>query len=258
MKKSKFIIIVFVAIAVLAAQVGSVFAAPALQDGTITGKVTALKCGTDGKGNTIILVTLEGTEGKTKTVGISVESAKELGLVTVGEGDVPDCSEEAFKAILDAAPEGGLVVDIATEEVVPVKIHPVGNALANFFSEFADYAAIMEAHENGTGFGVIAQALWMTKKLVGDSEELVASEVFASIIDAKKSGGEFTFGDETYPNWGQFKKAIFNGEKKQNLGAIMSDKNKDNGGDDHGNAKDKSNNGNGNNKDEDKNKNKTK
>jgi len=66
---------------------------------------------------------------------------------------------------------------------------------------------------------VIAQALWMTDKLEGDSE------VFLAIIDAKKSGdySSITMPDGSTPsNWGQFRKALLQGDRKANLGQIMS------------------------------------
>jgi hypothetical protein len=208
----------------LVTQVGAVFAAPSLQEETITGTVTALERGTDGDDNTIILVTLEDAEGGSQTVGIDIATAESLGLVTLLEDGTPDCSEEAFSAILDAAPEDGLVVEIPSDALIPVEEepkHPVGAALALFFSEITDYDTIMDAHEDGTGFGLIAQALWMTNKMEGESD------TFLAIIEAKKSGdfSAFTLEDGSTPqNWGQFKKAVLNGDKKNNLGAIMSDK----------------------------------
>jgi hypothetical protein len=114
--------------------------------------------------------------------------------------------------------------------------HPVGTALAVFFSEEIeglDYETIMAVYAEGTGFGVIAQALWLTMKLGGDSDDFIA------MINAKNSGdygGFFAEGENVPRNWGQFKKALLNGEKKANLGAIMSEK-----------AQDKANNGNTNN-----------
>lgn len=247
-KTSKFVFTLLIGVAMLATQVGSVFAAPALQDGSITGTATALECGTDSAGNTIILVTVEDAEGTSQIVGIDLETAEGLGLVTLDEGGLPDCSAEAFTAILDAAPEEGLAVEIAPEDVIPVETeeakHPVGLALSLFFSDIVDYDAIMEAHDNGTGFGVIAQALWMTMKMEGDAD------FFMEIITAKESGdySGFVLEDGSTPqNWGQFKKAVLNGDKKNNLGAVMSDKddNQDKTNNGKGHDKDKSNNGKG-------------
>jgi hypothetical protein len=108
-----------------------------------------------------------------------------------------------------------------TEEE-PTTEHPVASALANFFEVKLglDYGTIMGYHEDGMGFGVIAQACWMSYGLEGDAELL------DDILEAKKSGdfSSITLPDgETAKNWGQFRKAALGNEKaKKNLGAIMS------------------------------------
>lgn len=105
-----------------------------------------------------------------------------------------------------------------TEEPI---MHPVALALAEFFADTLglDYEMIMDYHEAGIGFGVIAKACWMSFMLDG---EVTVSDILA----AKKSGdfSAITLPDGTTPkNWGQFKKAVLSGEKAQkNLGAIMS------------------------------------
>jgi hypothetical protein len=230
MKTTKLFVTVFLAFAVFLAQAGSVFAAPALQEGNPTATVTDLACGTDG---TTVIVTYDDGDLNTPevVVEVSLETAVTLGLIAPNT----ECSDAALADGIGVLIDPALAIPVEEESK-----HPVGAALAAFFGDITDYDAIMEAHESGVGFGVIAQALWMTMKLDGDSD------VFKAIIDAKKSGGTFTFGDETYPNWGQFKKAVLTGEKKQNLGAIMSGKNKDNDG--NGNVVEKSNNGKGNKK----------
>jgi hypothetical protein len=139
-------------------------------------------------------------------------------------------------------------VDIDPESVIPDEEkprHPVGSVLATFFSEITDYDAIMGAHEDGFGFGVIAQALWLTQKLEGDSV------IFLSILEAKRSGdySDFVLPDGTTPkNWGQFRKAVMEKEKG-NLGIVMSGKDGENGS---GNGNGNGNNGNGNEKSKDK------
>jgi hypothetical protein len=118
----------------------------------------------------------------------------------------------------------GTTVTIDPGIVIPEeqgKRHPVASALAAFFSDLSgvDYDTIMQYHEDGMGFGVIAQALWMTKALEGDSE------TFGAILDAKRSHdfSAITLPDGSTPtNWGQFMKALLSGDRKQNLGAIMS------------------------------------
>ncbi len=101
--------------------------------------------------------------------------------------------------------------------------HPVGFSLAEFFTDLlgVDYETIMEYHEEGAGFGTIAQALWMTNALEGDSD------TFAAIVEAKMNNdfSAIVFEDGTSPkNWGQFRKAVMADRKKskENLGAIMS------------------------------------
>jgi hypothetical protein len=147
-----------------------------------------------------------------------------------------------------------------------------------------DYETVMDYHDDGVGFGVIAQALWITNALDGDSE------TFAAILEAKQNNdySAITLPDGSTPqNWGQFRKAVMHDrdKSKENLGAIMSGRadsgqgeetqaeiqnngngnnpDKGNNGANNGNAPDKdknkdkdkgnsSNNGNGNNKDKDK------
>lgn len=234
MKTSKFTISLLIGIALLIAQFGSVLAAPALEGDMISGIVTGLACMTED--GAAILVTFEDEDGMSQEIEIDLETALKLGLVTVVDGQ-PDCSEKAFQEILDALSE---------EEPQ----HPVGAALSLFFGDIAGYDAIMEAHDNGTGFGVIAQALWLTSQLEGDAG------VFMEIVQAKQTGDFSAFVLEdgsTVQNWGQLKKAILTKDGKNNLGTVMSNKDnedKTNNGQD----KDKGNNGKGQDKDKDKNK----
>jgi len=101
--------------------------------------------------------------------------------------------------------------------------HPVGFSLAEFFTDLlgVDYDTIMEYHNEGAGFGTIAQALWMTNALEGDTD------TFAAIIEAKMNNdfSAIVLPDGTTPkNWGQFRKAVMadREKSKENLGAIMS------------------------------------
>lgn len=223
MFKSKILAGILLVTAILFSQTVTVLAAPALQDGSITGKVTALECGTDSEENTTILVTLENAEGASQTVSIDLATADSLGLVTFGEGDLPDCSAEAFAAILDAAPEEGLVVTITPdEEPVEESNHPISVLLAAFFE--VDASVIDDYHDDGYGFGVIAQSLWMSQNLGGDAS------LAEDILNAKQDKDFETFfenhpeylteGDTVPTNWGQFKKAV--SDKKNNLGSVIS------------------------------------
>ena len=246
MKQLKITTILVIVFALMLTQAGSALAAPSLQEGFITGTVTNLECGTDLE-NPSVFVTLD-VDGVSQTLEIDLATAASLGLIALDT----ECSTDAFEDVFDAE----ISIDPATlilEEEVPQ--HPVGAALSAFFTDIADYETIMAAHEDGTGFGVLAQALWLTMKMEGNSD------TFLAIVEAKKTKdfSDFFLEDGSTPqNWGQFKKAVLNGDKKGNLGVVMSSKedkiNNGNGQDkektNNGQDKDKTNNGN---KDKDKN-----
>ena len=233
MKTTKIYATILIAFAVLLAQAGSAFAAPAFQDTLITGTITALECGANPE-NPTVLVTLD-MNGVSQTVEIDLVTAVSLGIIAP---DTP-CSPEALAGAI------GTEVSIDPASIIPgveVPQHPVGAALALFFSEITDYDTIMAAHDDGTGFGVLAQALWLTMKMEGDSD------IFLAIVSAKrdKDFSAFVLEDGSTPqNWGQFKKAVLNGDKKANLGDVMSDKNNDKSNNGNGQEKEKTNNGKG-------------
>jgi hypothetical protein len=149
----------------------------------------------------------------------------------------------------------GKHVEIDLTSILPPeeeKRHPVADALAQFFyssmgaEDDEIYNAIMEARDQGVGFGVIAQVLWLTQAIPGGGN----LEDFQALLDAKQSGiyADLPFVDEngatiTPRNWGELKNAILTGKPVVNLGTVMSNKNeKDNGNqqnDDHQNNKDK-------------------
>jgi len=210
MSKTKFITGVLLVLAVLFAQVGTVFAAPATQDTTISGTVTSIVPETDAGGITTVVVTLVDSLGQTQTVHLTLDAAKTLGLVTVDE------TTQAVTAIDPAtltAPVSIAPADIAPE--VEVEVHPIASILASFFG--MDPVAVNDLHEEGFGFGVIAQALWMQKNL---DDETVTPEM---ILEAKanKDFSTIILPDGSHPtNWGQFRKALL--DKKNNLGVIVS------------------------------------
>ncbi len=221
MTKIKWITVLLVMAALFAAQFSPVLAAPAYQTGTpITGTVQSVVIETNATtGETTVVVTiLDTTTNTTQTVRLSVETAVSLGLVSIDPAtNQPVVTATAVGSTVTVDPSQVLPEPAPVEEAQ----HPVGSALANFFSGLlgVDYATIMETHEEGVGFGVIAQALWMTKKLEGDST------VFTAIIDAKQTGdySAITLPDGSTPgNWGQFRKALLQGDPKSNLGQIMS------------------------------------
>jgi hypothetical protein len=243
--------IVFAAI-FLATQVIAVGAAPANQETTpITGTVVGIELDTESvPGVTTVLVTLDDGTGVTQTVRLSLEDATTLGLVINGTPVDPETIIDPVE--IDPA----LVIPDVPEETEEEAQHPVGSAISEFFSDLlgVDYETVMEYHEEGVGFGVIAQALWMTNALEGDSE------TFAAIMEAKqtKDYSAITLPDGSTPeNWGQFRKAVMHDrdKSKENLGAIMSGHANDGQGEEAQNGTQNNgtqNNGNGNNPDKDK------
>jgi len=266
MKRTKIVLSTLLATILLATQIIAVGAAPANQDTTpITGEINDVVIDTD---TSTVVVTLTNELGEVQTVRISIEDALYLELITDdGSGPVVDFDKITTDVNIDPA----IVIPDATDEAQ----HPVGSALSDFFSDLlgVNYETVMDYHDEGTGFGVIAQALWMTNALEGDSE------MFAAILEAKKSkeyGEIITLPDGSVPqNWGQFRKAVMSDQEKskENLGAIMSGRANDSQGNDgqiepknngKNPDKDKSNNGksddkgNGKDKNKDKGKNKDK
>ena len=219
MKRTKFLLSVLLATIFLAAQVMVVGAAPAAQDTTpITGTIESIVLETDtNTDTTTVVVTLTDEFGETQTIRLSVEDATALGLVTDdSSGPVVDDGKVGTDVEIDPA-------TVIPDETIDEAQHPVGSALSDFFSDLlgVDYETIMNYHDDGVGFGVIAQALWMTNALDGDTE------IFAAILDAKQnkdfSGIELPDGS-TPTNWGQFRKAVMKDrdKSKENLGAVMS------------------------------------
>lgn len=255
MKTFKILIAFNLAIAVLLAQFGVVLAAPGYKNTPLVGTVQTITLETDTTtAVTTILVTILDKNNIPQTVRLSLNTAKALKLITIDVNGMPVINPDAMGTTLQINPK----TVISDEEA---NLHPVGDALATFFGELTDYETIMAAHKDGAGFGIIAQALWLTQKMEGDSE------TFLAILLAKQTGdySAFILEDGSTPtNWAEFRKAISNGEKQGMLGVSMShkdenqDKNQGNNGTEHGNDNgNKSNNGaeNGNgNKDKDKDK----
>ena len=252
MYKTKLLASILVAVAVLFAQVGMVAAAPTAQDTTpITGTIESITTETDTNGVTTVLVAIVDDLGATQTVRLSVDTAAGLGLVTVDpvSNEVVIVTGQVGQAVdIDPAV---VIIDEPAEE----SLHPIAVLLAAFFGE--EGSVVNGYHEDGFGFGVIAQALWMSRNINDDAS------LAGDILQAKKDGDYSAFfpeGTENVPtNWGQFKKAV--AEKKNNLGVIVSgqadseDTISTSAEDEHGNGKDKDK-GNGKGKDKNKNKNK--
>jgi hypothetical protein len=176
--KTKFIISLLVALMLIALQVGVAAAAPAAQDPTPVEETT---------GCTTTETPTDGTVTTTDTTTTGDTTTEED---TSGEEETPTEGEEAN--------------------------HPVADALSQFFCDTlgTDYDTIIGFHDDGYGFGVIAQALWAANELGVDP---------ADVLAAKTSGdySAFTLPDGSTPtNWGQFRKAL----SKHTLGEIMSGK----------------------------------
>jgi hypothetical protein len=247
MYKTKLIASILLIAAVLFAQVGVVAAAPPSQDTTITGTIQSVVPEKDSNGVITVVVTYTDTNGATQTIRITEDAAVSLGLLQVDETNQPVIDETTGLPLVDET-KVGTDVTIDPSAVVPDQpteeedINPVADLLASFFG--VDGSTVNQLHEDGFGFGLIAQALWMSKN-IGQTDG-GDTELAGCILDAKKNGTYsecFDFGDEPAPtNWGQFKKAF--SEKKNNLGFVASGKGNDETTDpgaaqEHGNGKDK-------------------
>ena len=215
MSRIKFIAIMLLAVTVLFAQVGVAAAAPSAQETTaITGTIETITTETDANGVTTVLVKL--VDGQ--TVRISVDTAASLGLLQLDPVTGEPLLDPITGEPLVDGTKVGLVVEIDPATVIPDEeeaVHPIAALLAAFFGEEA--SVVNGYHEDGFGFGVIAQALWMSDNLNEDAS------LAGLILEAKQSGdySAFTLPDGSTPtNWGQFKKAVLN--KKNNLGVIVS------------------------------------
>lgn len=206
---------IFLVLVLLAMTAGTAFA----QETTpITGTVESVVLETDAlTGETTIVVTLlDETTDTLQTVKLSLETAESLGLVvtdpTTGESKV---TEDAVGTTVEIDP-----ATVLLEEETEEDQHPVGSALSDFFSGLlgVDYETIMTYHEDGVGFGVIAQALWLTNNIGGDTA------AFEALLEAKQSGdyNAVTLADGTTPdNWGDVVKSL---KKEDNLGSVASGK----------------------------------
>ena len=208
--KTKVLASVLLALVVLLAQVGSAAAAPQTQDGTVTvtGEVTLIgDPQTDENGVTTVPVTIKDANGVETTVLVSPEVA---GSLTVGQQDVS--------------------LTVNSGDVVPPEepedFHPIADLLGGFFDVSA--GDVDQLHQDGFGFGLIAQALWMTADDNGDGDAALAKEILQAKQDKDfttffENHPEFLPEDGSAPsNWGQFKKALK--DKHENLGAAHQDK----------------------------------
>lgn len=211
---------IFTGIALLAALLAfSTGSALAQEITPITGTVQLVEFDTDpDTGETFAIVTLENADGSTQTVNMTLETAEAYGLIDTSSG-APVVSETAYGTEVTIEPTD-VLPETPGEEGDDEDQHPVGGALSEFFSDLlgVDYDTVMTAHSDGVGFGVIAQALWMTNQIGGDTE------TFNALLEAKKTGdySNITLADGSTPdNWGDIVKGLKKGE---NLGSVMSGK----------------------------------
>jgi hypothetical protein len=242
MSRAKVFTNILMVLILIALSGASVWAAPNGQD-LISGVVEDIEIVTEvdpdtGETTTTVLVTLiVETTGETQTVRVSVDTAKEMGLLQVDDnGDlVLDDDGNPIPILID--PDAPPTVDIDSDDVIgdgEEVLHPVALALAEVFDGLLglEKGEIMGYHEDGFGFGVIAQACWMAYMLNDPDDPNATGITPRDILDAKKN---HTLGsidpqllgvEETPTNWGQFKKAVLKSGKVQknlaNLGAIMS------------------------------------
>jgi hypothetical protein len=225
MKNLKLITTLVLAFAFLFAQVGNVAAAPLAQEDTtpITGTIDTIVVETDANGDPIVVVTLE--DGQ--VYHFSVETATTLDLLVVDENGEPVLDPVTGLPQADSSQEGQpiefLPTDVISEEEEEEAVHPISALLGAFFDVNA--SVIDGYHEDGFGFGVIAQALWVSRNLADDGS------LTKDILLAKQNKDYEAFFTEhpeylenfdgTPPtNWGQFKKGLR--EKKNNLGSVVS------------------------------------
>lgn len=222
------------------AQVGGAFAAPVSQESPpIRGTVQSITLESDPTtGVLTVIVAVMDSDQVVRKVRLIQETALALGFVLLDGDGNPVINQRALGLAAEIDPAAAISDQDAHQ-------HPIANALATFFSniEGMDYDTIMSAHRDGVGFGVIAQTLWLTSELGGDSQ------LFQDLLYAKKHNDYSAFSDLTEDgtpprNWGQLRKVLL---EKKNLGTVMSNHNNDGN---HGNPG----NGTGNSQEKDKNK----
>lgn len=251
MYKTKLIASILLIAAVLFAQVGIVAAAPPAQDGTLQGTIQTVDVNQAEDGTITVDVTYTDAQGALQTVTITEAGAVALGLFQTDPGTgLPLVDPETGLPLVDDSKVGTdvtfdpltVVPDEATEEEA---VHPISAMLASFFG--VSGSEVDQLHQDGFGFGLIAQALWMTKN-IGDTEGGDA-ELATCILEAKRNKAYdqcgLDYGDDPVPtNWGQFKKVF--SEKKNNLGFVVSRKGQNETTDptlqkEHGSGKDNNN-----------------
>jgi len=238
--RTKFFLSLILTLSLSLIQVRGVFAAPILQSQPpVSGMIQSITLETNTvTGVTLVSIVLIDANQLSQTVRVSLETAIAQGFVLLDGDGKPGINN----AVL------GKPVEIDPADVIPATEetpHPLGNALATFFADIdgIDYETIMAAHEQGVGFGVIAQGLWLTTKLEGNAE------IFEALLEAKQTGdfSAFILEDGSSPkNWGQLRIAILDQDPRNNVGIVVSSQdNTTNGNGQNHNGNSSDNNGNG-------------
>lgn len=188
------------------------------QEAAISGVVQSAQILSDTTGLQTVEVALTDANGAALVVVIDLQTAETLGLIMIDPATLTPALLETISGMPVQIPSGAVIPPADLEE--ETEAHPVGSALSEFFSDLlgVDYDTIMTAREEGIGFGVIAQALWLTHSISGGTEE------FTSLIEAKKDNdySSITLSDGSTPNnWGDVVKSL---KKGDNLGSVMSGK----------------------------------
>jgi hypothetical protein len=170
---------------------------------------------------TSVLVTLLTTvleEDVTNSYRINIDTAVDLLL-----GILESQTIEEYVPVEDMI---GQEVEIPPEDILPDKecdqLNPVGATLGEYLSDLlgVDPELINTYHDEGMGYGVIAQAGVMAHSLGGDGDML------QTILEAKLSGdySNIVLPDGTSAdNWGQLRKALkAEDNNPKNLGQIIS------------------------------------
>ena len=257
MSKTRLLAGVLLVFMLLTVQVGMAAAAPLAQDAPpITGTIQSITTETDANGVTTVLVKILLADQTTQTVRISLAYAVELGLINPTTQEPVPLEELTEDVAIDANQV------IADEEPAEEAVHPIAALLAAFFDE--DPSVVNGYHEDGFGFGVIAQALWISQNLTGTEDETGDASLAEQILQAKEDHDYSTFTDFfedgfVPTNWGQFKKALRENKEKHNLGSIVSGQaENDSEASSIQDSSTQQDHGNGKNKDKGKNKNKNK
>jgi hypothetical protein len=224
MYQSKFVLRFLLALAIVFAQAGAVYAAPPQQGDTTNIRGTILTAVVEPDADSVlptVMITLW-VNGEEQSIRVNLDTAKELGLILLDENGDP-VLENGLPVIDDAM--FGSEVDIMLDDIVTDEPqHPVASKITEFFSNLigVNYGLVMGSHtDGGFGFGVITQALWITQTLGGDAT------LFQDLLYAKEHNDYSRIvlpGEMQAQSWGQLRKIISTSVDSDtvNLGDIMS------------------------------------